>query len=126
MVVLRTEKRNYSPGETVTVEVSLSHYSQEALHGGSIAWKVEGTSLAGTLSLPSLPAASVAPVGKIEFAAPSVPAPAKKALKVEMVSEGKTLAENSLEFYVYPAKQPELPPPVSFYDPAGQAAAAGQ
>jgi hypothetical protein len=120
VVVLRTEKRNYSPGETVTVMVSLSHYSQEALHGGSFAWKVEGTSLAGTLSLPSLPAASVAPVGTIEFAAPSTPAAAKKALKVEMISEGKSLAENSLEFYVYPAKEPELPPPVSFHDPAGK------
>ena len=120
VVALRTEKRNYSAGETVTVMVSLSHYSQEALRGSSLAWKVEGTSLAGTLPLPSLPAASIEPVGKIEFAAPAVPAAAKKALKVEMVSEGKSLAENSLEFYVYPAQQPELPPPVSFYDPGGK------
>jgi hypothetical protein len=120
LLVLRTEKRNYSPGETVRVEVSLSHYSQEALHGGGMVWKVEGTSLAGTLSLPSLPAASVTRVGKIEFAAPSVRAPAQKVLKVEMVSEGKSLAENSLQFYIYPAQQPELPPPVSFHDPAGK------
>ena len=80
VVALRAEKRNYVPGETVTIMVSLSHYSPEALHGGSLAWKVEGTSLAGTLSLPSLPAASVVPVGKIEFAAPSTPAAAKKEL----------------------------------------------
>jgi hypothetical protein len=120
VLALRTEKRNYSPGETVTVMVSLSHYSQETLRGGSIAWKVEGTSLAGTLSLPSLPAASVAPVGKIEFAAPSTPVAARKALNVEMIWEGKSLAENSLPFYVYPAQQPELPPPVSFYDPGGK------
>jgi hypothetical protein len=89
VLALRTEKRNYSPGETVTVMVSLSHYSQETLRGGSIAWKVEGTSLAGTLSLPSLPAASVAPVGKIEFAAPSTPVAARKALNVEMIWRGK-------------------------------------
>jgi len=120
VVTLRTEKRNYFPGETVTVKVSLSHYSPEALRGGSIAWKVEGTSLAGTLPLPSLPAASVAAASKIEFAAPSVPAAGKKELKAEMVSEGRSLAENSLTFYFYPAHQPELPPPVSFYDPAGK------
>jgi hypothetical protein len=119
-LALRTEKRNYSPGEKVTVMVSLSHYNQEALHGGSLAWKVEGTSLAGTLSLPSLPAGSVAPLGKIEFAAPSSTAAAKKALQVEVVSDGKSLAENSLPFYIYPAQQPELPPPVSFYDPGGK------
>jgi hypothetical protein len=120
MLVLRTEKRNYSSGETVRIEVSLSHYSQEALHGGTIAWKVEGTALAGTLSLPSLTPASVTSLGKIEFAAPPVPAPAKKALRIEVVSEGKSLAENSLQFYIYPAQQTELPPPVSFYDPAGR------
>jgi hypothetical protein len=120
MVILRTEKRNYSPGETVRVEVSLSRYSQEALRGGTIAWKVEGTSLAGTLPLPNLPVASVTPVGKIEFAAPSVPTPAKNTLKAEVVSEGKSMAENSLQFYIYPAQEPELPPPVSFYDPAGR------
>jgi hypothetical protein len=119
-LALRAEKRNYSPGEKVTVMVSLSHYSQEALHGGSLAWKVEGTSLAGTLSLSSLSEGSVAPLGKIEFAAPTSTAAAKKALQVEVVSDGKNLAENTLPFYVYPAQQPELPPPVSFYDPGGK------
>jgi hypothetical protein len=120
VVVLHTEKRNYSAGEMAAVEVSLSHYSQEALPGGSIAWKISGTSLAGTLPLPSAPPASVVTLGKIKFAAPSTPAPAKMVLNVEMVSEGKTWAENSLEFYVYPAQQSELPPPVSFHDPAGR------
>jgi hypothetical protein len=37
-----------------------------------------------------------------------------------MVSDGKNLAENSLTFYFYPTHQPELPPPVSFHDPAGK------
>ena len=120
MVVLRTEKRNYSPGETVTVMASPSHYGQEALEGGRITWRVEGTSLAGTLLLPNLPAASVGPIFKIQFAAPSALAAGKKELKVEMIREGKSLAENSLRFYVYPDRQPELPPPVSFYDPSGK------
>ena len=120
MVVLRTEKRNYSPVETVTVMASPSHYGQETLEGCRIAWKVEGTSLGGTLLLPSLPSASVGPVNKIQFAAPSVLAAGKKELKVELIWEAKTLAENSLTFYVYPDRLPELPPPVSFYDPAGR------
>jgi len=120
VVTLRAERRNYSPGDTVTVMVRLSHYSPEAPPTASIDWRVEGTTLAGTLSLSSLPAASVVPAGKIEFPAPSVPAPGRKELKVEVVSEGKSLAENSLTFYVYPAQKAELPPPVSFYDPAGK------
>ena len=120
MVALRTEKRNYTSGEAVTVVVSPSHYGQQALEGGSLAWKVEGTSLAGTFLLPKLPPASVGPVDKIQFTAPSAPAPSKKELKVEIISEGRSLAENSMTFYVYPARQLELPPPVSFCDPAGK------
>jgi hypothetical protein len=120
LVILRTEKWNYSPLETVTVTALPSHYGPETLEGGRIAWKVEGTSLGGTLLLPSLPAASVGPVSKIQFGAPSVLAGGKKELKVELIWEVKTLAENSLTFYVFPDRLPELPPPVSFYDPAGR------
>ena len=120
VVALRSDRRNFSPRETVTVNVSLSHYSQDALPNASIAWKVEGTPLAGTLPLPSLPVASVVPAGKIEFAAPSVRAAGKYELKAEMVSDGKSLAEDSLTVYFYPAPQSELPPSVSFHDPAGK------
>jgi len=120
MVALRTDKRNYTSGETVTVTASPSHSTQQALEGARLAWKIEGTSLAGTLSLPSLPPASVGSMGKIQFAAPSAPVAGEKELKVEMISEGKSLAESSLTFYVYPARQLELPPPVEFHDPAGK------
>jgi hypothetical protein len=121
MVTLRAEKRNYSPGEIVSVQVSFSSYSQKALGQVSIDWKVEGTPLAGALPLPRIiPDASVVPLGKIEFSVPPVPAPSKKELKVEVVSEGKSLVENSMTFYIYPAQKAELPPPVSFYDPAGK------
>jgi hypothetical protein len=121
LVILRTEKRNYSSGETASAQVSFSYYSQRALGGASVAWKVEGTSLAGTLSLPSvIPDASVVGVGKIEFAVPPVPAPGEFELRAEVVSNGETLAENSLTLYFYPTHQLELPPPVSFHDPAGK------
>ena len=120
MVVLRTDKRSYTPGEPVTVTASSSHYGPQLLDQGRLTWKVEGTSLAGTFLLPSLPAASVSPSFKIQFAAPPASASSKKQLEVEMVWEGKTLAKNSLTFYVYPDRQPELAPPVSYYDPAGK------
>jgi hypothetical protein len=120
MVVLRTDKRSYNPGNTVTVTVSSSHFGPQPLDQGRITWKVEGTSLAGTLLLPSLPAASASPAFKIQFAAPPATATSKKQLDVEMVLEGKTLAKNSLTIYVYPDRQPDLAPPVSYYDPAGK------
>jgi hypothetical protein len=120
MLAIRAAKRNYAPNEAVTVVVSPSHYGPEPLDDGRITWKVEGTTLEGTLLLPSLPSASVGPSAKIEFAAPSAPAPRKRELKLELLGEGKTLAENSLAFYVYPDRQLELPPPVTYYDPTGK------
>jgi hypothetical protein len=120
MVVLRTDKRSYNPGNTVTVTVSSSHFGPQPLDQGRITWKVEGTSLAGTLLLPSLPAASASPAFKIQFVAPPAAATSKKQLDVEMVLEGKTLAKNSLTIYVYPDRQPDLAPPVSYYDPTGK------
>ena len=62
------------------------------LDQGRITWKVEGTSLEGTLLLPSLPAASASPAFKIQFAAPPAAATSKRQLDVEMISEGKSLA----------------------------------
>ena len=41
-------------------------------------------------------------------------------LRVYLVASGKTVSENSLEFFFYPEPPPELPPPVSFHDPAGR------
>ena len=120
VVALNTEKRNYVPGETVTVTVAFSHYGPDILGGASVGWKVEGTTLAGTLSIPSVSGASATPAGKIEFAAPSAPSAAKRELKVEALANGKSLAENSLTFYVLPAPKSELPPPASFHDPGGK------
>ncbi len=120
MVVLRAEKRTYTPGQPVTVTASVSHYSPQALEQGRLTWKVEGTPLAGTFLLPTLPATSASTSFNIQFAAPPVAASSKKQLEVEMVWEGKTLAKNSVTLFVYPDRQPDLAPPVSYYDPAGK------
>jgi len=120
LVVLRAEQRNFAPGEQVRAEVYFSHYSREFASGASVNWRVEGTQLSGTLPAPELAFGSAVKVGTIEFAAPSLPAPAKKVLRVALAAGGKTLGEDSLDFFVYPPEKPDLPPPVSFYDPAGR------
>jgi len=119
MIVLRADKANYSAGESAKVNIFVSHYGQEIPAAARISWKVDGTLLAGTLRLPSDAIASVVSVGKVEFAVPSTSAPTREVLTVELISGEKNLAENSLQFYVYPAARPEQPPHISFYDPSG-------
>lgn len=120
LVALRVEKRNFAPGENVTVEVYFSHYSDASLSGAQVEWTLEGTSLKGSFAPPAVSQASSALAGKIEFPAPALPAPAEKRLTVSLKAGAKVISDNSLSFYFYPPQPLDLPPPVSFHDPSGR------
>ncbi len=120
LVVVRGEKRNFWAGEKVEAEVYFSHYTPDWLAGAQVVWEVEGASPRVRLLLPTVSQGSTARVGKIEFTAPKVSKPCKRTLKVWVVVGGKTLSQNSADFFFYPPKPPDLPPPVSFHDPAGR------
>jgi hypothetical protein len=117
LLVLRTDRHNYKMGENVEAEVSISHYGSGDLTGARVTWQLEGTSLAGILPVTSLPSASAAKVGTIRFPVPTGSTPVKRILKAQLIASDKPLSENSLSYYFYPVAPPDLPPPVSFYDP---------
>lgn len=120
LLILRAEKRNFATGDKVQASVHFSHYRGDTLNGAVVSWQMEGATLNGSFPLPTVPLGSAARVGTIEFAAPRADRPLKTNLKVQLAAGGKTVAENSLELFFYPPKDPELPPPVSFRDPAGR------
>jgi hypothetical protein len=120
LLIVRAEKRNLTSGETAQADVYFSHYSSDALADAQATWEVEGTALRGSLAVPAVSPGTVASLGKIEFTVPSEPTPAKRLLKVRFSAGTKLISETSLDFYFYPPKTAELPPPVSFHDPAGR------
>jgi hypothetical protein len=120
LLIVRAEKRNLTTGEKAQADVYFSHYSADPLAGAQATWEVEGTTLKGNLALPEVASGTVASLGRIEFTVPSEPAPAKRALKVRLNAGTKLVSETSLYLYFYPPKAAELPPPVSFHDPAGR------
>jgi hypothetical protein len=120
LLIVRAEKRNLTTGEKAQADVYFSHYSPDSLAGAQATWEVEGTALKGDLALPEVASGTVASLGRIEFAAPSDPTPAKRALKVRFNAGTKLISETSLDLYFYPPRAAELPPPVSFHDPAGR------
>jgi hypothetical protein len=120
VLVMRTDKRNYSTKDSVEAAVYLSHYGAADLASGLITWRLEGTTLAGSLPIASVPTAGAVKVGTVKFAAPAGPTPVKRMLKAVLTVGGKTIAEDSLDLYFYPPHAPELPHPVSFYDPPGR------
>ncbi|MGA2984145.1 MAG: sugar-binding domain-containing protein [Terriglobia bacterium] len=117
LLVLRGDKRNYKTSEPVEADVYISHFGPGDLAGAQVAWQVEGTTLAGSLLVNALASAGAAKVGTIRFPAPAGPTPIKRALKAQLIVSDKPLSGNSLNYYFYPGKPVDLPPPVSFYDP---------
>ena len=120
LLVVRAEKRNLTAGEKAQADVHFSHYSADSLTGGQVAWEVEGTSLQGSLAMPAVTSGSAVSVGSIEFVVPSEQVPAKRALTVRLSVGNKAVSETKLDLYFYPPRASELPPPVSFRDPAGR------
>jgi Glycosyl hydrolases family 2, sugar binding domain/Glycosyl hydrolases family 2 len=119
-VIVRADKRNWQSGDNGHAQVFFSHYGGESLAGALIAWKIEGTDLHGDFPLPAVGDASCTPAGEVKFAVPAGSAPSRHTLEVKVDADGKTISADSLELYFYPPKTPELPPPVSFHDPAGR------
>jgi hypothetical protein len=118
LLVLRGDKSNYKTGEPVSAEVYISHYGPGDLAGAKVDWQVEGTPLTGSLPVSASPSAGAAKVGTIRFTAPAGPAPVKRVLRAKLIVADKPTSDNSLNYYFYPIKPLDLPPPVSFYDPA--------
>lgn len=120
LVMARADTRNVTSGGPAQANIYFSHYSDSSLTGATVTWEVKSTPLYGSFPLPGVERGTSASVGKIQFVAPKVAAPAKAQLAVQVEEGGKVLSENSLSFYFYPPTTLELPPPVSFHDPAGR------
>lgn len=117
LLILRGDDRNFTVAQTVKAEVDLSHYSAADLAGAKVDWRVEGTNLSGSIFVATITSAGASKVGDISFKVPSTPAPVKRELTAQLIVADRPVASDSLDYYFYPYKMPDLPPPVSFYDP---------
>ncbi len=120
LLIARAERRNLTVGEQAQASIFLSHYSRVSLAGAQVTWELEGTELKGTVPLSEAPVGTAADLGKVEFVAPNVSEPTRKLFKARLTAGADMISETALEFYFYPKKVLELPPPVSFHDPAGR------
>ncbi len=120
LVMLRAARQNFTSEEKAEADIYFSRYSSGPLGYARVTWWVEGTGLRGIFPMPPAASGSVVKAGKIEFTVPAVRAPSKNVLKVRVTADGQTLTENSLDFFFFPARRPDLPPPASFHDPGGR------
>lgn len=117
-VLVRASKHNFFSGSQAEADVYFSHYSQQVLRGALVEWKVEGTAISGSFTLPDVPVGTAAKAGTIRFTVPQESSPSQRILDVQ-VTAGKKIAQNSLNLYFYPHEMPHLPPVINFYDPSG-------
>ncbi|MBZ5513917.1 MAG: hypothetical protein LAN62_03560 [Acidobacteriia bacterium] len=120
LLVLRMEKRNLMVGERAEADVFFSHYSAQQIPEARLDWEIAGTELKTSRLVPASVPGATTRVGPVVFVAPEVKAPTRMALKARLSTGDKVISETTLDFYCYPPKSPELPPPVSFHDPAGR------
>lgn len=120
ILIARTERRNLTAGDKGKVSVAFSHYSRENFRSANVIWELEETEIRGGLAVPEVATGAVVSVGEVGFVAPSVASPSKRVFRARLILDGKSVSETYLEFFLYPKKAPELPPPVSFHDPAGR------
>jgi hypothetical protein len=121
VVMANFPTHNFTAGSPMELPVVVSHYSTASLAGASVLWQTsDGQS--GVLPLPTIPELSaVATEGTLQFKAASVDAPTPEYLRLQLVTPtGRTLAQNSYRYAVYPQKPQPTALTVVVHDPLNQ------
>jgi Glycosyl hydrolases family 2, sugar binding domain/Glycosyl hydrolases family 2 len=110
VVMARTNKKNFSSGESIQLEVLLSHYSRRDLHGAKIIWRNEaGKQLAAQSLSGAIAPGGVTSIVKRTQRAPDVTAPQRQSTRIQLLDQAGTLiAENSVTIFVYPRPRPAV------------------
>jgi len=117
LIILRTNKKNFTSGETMELEALFSHYSKRNLQGSTIRWLNEAGRLVGTHSLRTIAPAGVTSLEKQTQKAPDVSRPQRHVIRVQLLNRnGILVSENSATVFVYPKAQPAVQVVLRFSD----------
>ncbi|MFL6227405.1 MAG: sugar-binding domain-containing protein [Pyrinomonadaceae bacterium] len=120
LVIVRTDKHNYTSGEPVNFEVLLSHYGARDLSGAQLRWRTRaGKRVAWRKIETAVAPASVTPVARLTIPAPQVTVAAAQGFRVELRDAADhVLAENTADIFVYPKPAPAIQTALAFRDPS--------
>jgi hypothetical protein len=120
VILARMAKRNYASGERMEIETLLSHYSDKDLNGAKVQWRSE-SGMKGQFDINhSIDRASVTRLQPITLTGSANDRPRRERLMIEVRGrDGRLIAENSYDLFIYPKSKPATDVAVSFYDPAG-------
>lgn len=118
LVIVRTNKKNFTSGEPIELEALFSHYSKRDLQGARLRWLNESGRVVGTQStVRTIAPASVTSLEKRTQTAPDVSAPQRHLIRVQLLTRtGIVVSENSTTVFVYPKAQPAVQIALRFSD----------
>jgi hypothetical protein len=106
VIVPRWERLSYWSGETMVVELTLSHGSGPLITSGRVEIAVDGLAPLD-IGSPALAATELVPLGPVRIAMPRVDAPRRVTIAFRLFDGHDTLlARNDLEVVVYPVSRP--------------------
>lgn len=102
VIIPRAEKHNYYTGEEVAIKTFLSYYSGNDLSNLSLRWNAENFSNGEVNIDKKINLADVQEIADIKFSATKLNEPRKIKVDFELMSDGKVIAQNYVDVFVYP------------------------
>ena len=108
LVIVRTDKKNYTSGQSMQIEGLLSHYGTSDLKAAKLVWRNEvGKKLATQELAKEIAPASVTPIARRAMPAPEVTRPQRQIIRLEVHDKAdRIIAGNEAEVFIYPKAKP--------------------
>lgn len=103
VIVPTTSKRAFWGGETVTIELTVSHYTGRLRDGGTLVWQLEGGE-GGTLALAPQAVATTAALEALSVVLPEVQTTGAARISFMLKVGNAEIVRNELALTVYPAR----------------------
>lgn len=102
VIIPRTDKLNYFAGEEININIFFSYFSGEDLSNLSLKWHAENID-DGEIKIDKIiNVTDVKKIAEIKFSINEISKPQKVKVDLELISNGKLIAKNYNELFVYP------------------------
>lgn len=120
LLIPQPERYTYREGDTIRIEIALSHFSGKSMTGNTVRWQ-DNNGTKGEFVLPPIERIRVGKVGTIQAQAPPCERPRKVRFTFQLISElGESITENWCDVNVFPSLKPYTSGAIALHDPRQQ------
>ncbi|MGE5859086.1 MAG: glycoside hydrolase family 2 protein [Ignavibacteria bacterium] len=116
VIIPMPAKYNYYDNEEAEIKIFISYYSSEDLDKSKLLWK-SGDKDSGFINLPAIKRGDAGERQALKFALKKVQASEKLRIEFKLVNNGKIIARNFTEIFIYPSNKEISKRTIKIYDP---------